>query len=570
MPNFFTDNPDILFHLEHLDLARVIEIKEDGYAEHANCPYAPVDLEDALDSYRRVLEIVGAIAGDVIEPRAEGVDREGATWDDGVVTYARGTREALDALGKAGLMGFTLPRAHGGLNMAKTTYSMAIEMVSRADAALMNIFGLMDIAETICNFGSEEQQRRYLPRFADGSATGAMDLTEPDAGSDLQAVRLRAWEDEHGNWFLRGVKRFITNGCGDIHLVLARSEEGTTDGRGLSLFIYDAASGSRRVRRIEDKLGIHGSPTCELQFNDAPCELLGRRRAGLIRYTMSLMNGARLAIAAQSLGIAEAAMREAVAYASERTQFKQAIDRFAPVREMLDDMRVGVCGGRSLLYETARVVDLKEALEHQSERYPERKKDLAGDVKRYSRLAGLLTPLVKAYNTEMCNKVAYDAIQIHGGVGFTREFRVERHYRDARITNIYEGTTQLQVVAAIGGVTGGVLSDWLAELVENHGIAAFGPVGQRALELQNQLEAAIGFLKGRDDYKAGIDYHGRRLVDMAADTAIAMLLCRDARVDEARLADADYFTAKALARAKGSVAYIHAVPIQGRPGPDRS
>ncbi|MFW6314325.1 MAG: acyl-CoA dehydrogenase family protein, partial [Desulfohalobiaceae bacterium] len=458
MTNYYLDNKDILFHLQHMDLSRVVSLKEDDFAEKEEFAHAPQDLDDALDNYQRVLEIVGDIAGEYIAPRAREVDRQGARLEGGEVYYAPGTRQALDRLAQADLMGFTLPRRFGGINMPKTVYSMAIEIISRADAALMNLFGLQEIADTINKFGSEEQKKKYLPKFAAGKTSGAMALTEPDAGSDLQSIMLRAKQGSDGYWYLNGVKRFITNGCADVSLVLARSEPGSTGGRGLTLFLYEREQGLK-IRRIEEKLGIHGSPTCELQFNNARAELLGRRKMGLVRYTLSLMNGARLGVAAQALGIAEAAYREADSYASHRQQFRRSIRDFAAVSEMLTLMRVRIEAARSLLYETSRIVDVAEGLEARLENQPEKKGELKEELRRYTKYASLFTPLVKIYATELANQVCYDAIQVHGGTGYTREFDVERFYRDARITNIYEGTTQLQVVAAIGGViTGEVFS----------------------------------------------------------------------------------------------------------------
>ena len=559
MANFFSDNPDLAFHLDRMDLHRIVDLYEDDFAEKDDYPHAPADYEDCLDNYRRTLQIVGEIAGDYIAPRAHDVDREGAQWHDGQVTYAKGTAEAMDRLAKADLMGFTLPRTYGGINMPKVIYSLAIEMVARADAALMNIFGLQDIADTILKFGNEDQKRRYLPRFASGASTGAMDLTEPDAGSDLQAVMLRAHEEPDGSWRINGVKRFITNGCADIHLVLARTEEGSTSGSGLSLIIYDREE-HMRIRRIEDKLGIHGSPTCELQFKNAPGELLGKRKYGLIRYTMSLMNGARLGIAAQGLGIGEAAYRCALDYATVRSQFGKTIDQFAPVREMLSDMRVALQAGRSLLMATSRIVDMKEGIEHRIEKHPEAARDLNGDLKRYTKLANLFTPLAKAYNTEMANEVCYQAIQIHGGVGFTREFDVERHYRDARITNIYEGTTQLQVVAAIGGVTSAVLADYLNELDDSYDFTPVADIIAQARKMRTILDGAIAHLRAQEAPAACIDYHARRLVDMAMDISISYLMCIDALAGDDKIQAATLFTTKALARCIGREAYIKAVP----------
>ncbi|MCP3952963.1 MAG: acyl-CoA dehydrogenase, partial [Desulfobacterales bacterium] len=481
-----------------MDLTRVVEHREDGFPGKDRFAEAPRDHADALDNYQRILEIVGEIAGRIIQPRAAEVDRTGATFQDGEVCLAPGTVASLDRLKKADLMGFTLPREYGGLNVPKTIYSMAIEIISRADASLMNLFGLQEIADTICKFGSKEQKQQFLPRFSSGEISGAMALTEPDAGSDLQTVMLKAHQDDAGNWFLNGVKRFITNGCADVSLVMARSEEGTAGGRGLSLFIYERDE-HLKIRRIEHKLGIHGSPTCELQFNDAPAQLLGRRKFGLVKYTMSLMNGARSGVAAQAIGIAEAAFREADRYSRDRVQFGQPIRRFGAIFEMLTQMKSSIEAARSLLYETSKIVDIKEGLEEQAENQPEKAAGFKDELKRYTRLAALLTPVVKAYASELANEVAYKAIQVHGGVGFTCEFPVERLYRDARITNIYEGTTQLQVVAAIGGVMGGVAVDWLDLCEAENDFAQVAELLKHAREYREMLVEAIDHVRARHD-----------------------------------------------------------------------
>lgn len=553
MSNFFRDNSDISFHLKHMDLSAIVNMRENNFTEKKQFPEAPVDLSDAVDNYGKVLEIVGEIAGEFIAPRAAQVDEEGAQLIDGEVHYAKGTAEAIDRLRKADLMGFTLPRRFGGLNFPKTIYAMAIEMVSRADAALMNIFGLQEIADTIFHFGSEDQKARFLPRFTRGEVLGAMDLTEPDAGSDLQAVALKASEKE-GRWYLNGVKRFITNGCAKVSLVLARSEENMSGGRGLSLFIYDRDD-HMRIRRIEDKLGIHGSPTCELQFNQAPAELLGQRRFGLIKYTLSLMNGARLAVAAQALGIAEAAYREADAYAASRVQFGKPIREIPAIYEMLTDMKINLEATRTLLYETGRIVDMKECLEEIAEDHPERKKEVQDDLKRYTKYAALLTPAVKAFATEMGNKVCYDALQIHGGNGYMRDFSIERLVRDVRITNIYEGTTQLQIVAAIGGIISGVIFERLDEYEKEHDFSPIADIFNKAKELRSTLQSAVNHLKEKGD-KLYQTYHERRAVELGIDVVISYLLCIDALKADRKKMIAHLFISKALPRAKMNLEYI--------------
>jgi hypothetical protein len=565
MSNFFTDNPDLKTTLHRLDLKRVLSLREDDYAQAHEFAYAPRDFEDALDSYERTLAIAGEIAGEFVEPRAEAVDRAGSELVDGEVCYAPGIAESLERLRQADLMGITLPRKYGGLNFPVSVSLMIVEMVSRGDPALMNIFGLQDIAETVNKFASEEVKDAFLPRFASGEVTGSMALTEPEAGSDLQNIQLKATPADDGTWRLNGVKRFITNGCGQISLVLARSEEGTTDARGLSMFLYERDE-HMRIRRLEDKLGIHGSPTCELQFDDAPALLVGERRRGLTTYVMSLMNGARVAIAAQAQGIAEAAYRAAAKYASERVQFGAPIGDLTAVRAMLADMKVSLEAARALLYETALIVDMKEALEHRIEQLqhePEPNNDeikqLRSELKTYTRQAALYTPMAKACCTEMANTVTYDSLQIHGGSGYMRDFAVERHTRDARITNIYEGTTQLQVVAAIGGVLGGTLATRLDEY-DAEDFGATPDLLARVRHARARLTDAITRVRELDDVRYR-DFHARRLVEMAIDVSCAYLLLRAAQDDARKLLVAQYFVEAMSARVDAAALRV----INGEP-----
>ena len=537
-----------------MDLDRIIELKEDGFAERDIYPHAPKDAEDAQDNYQRVLDIVGEISGSFIAPRAAAVDRTGVRLKNGDVVFARETLEAIEQLKKADLMGFTLPRKYDGINMPMTIYMAAIELVSRADASFMLLFGLQGIAETISRFGSEDQKERYLPRFSAGAVMGAMALTEPDAGSDLQAVSLEADLRSDGKWYLNGVKRFISNGCADISLVMARSEKETPGGRGLSLFVYERDN-NLKIRRLEQKLGLHGSPTCELQFNDAEAELLGKRKFGLVKYTMVLLNGARLAVGAQSLGIAEAAYREAYSYANTRVQFGKPIRRFAAVYEMLTDMKVAIEAGRALLYETTRIVDLQDGLEEEMKRYPERVSEIGKEFRRYAKLANLFTPMVKAWNSEMANAVCYDAIQVHGGVGYSREFNVERHYRDVRVTNIYEGTTQLQVVGAIGGVLGGGVSGRIDDYERSHDFSAVEAQHEIIREMRSNLETTVAHIKEKE-HAGHQEYHSGRLVDMAADTLISYLMCIDALKSARKKKTARLFISKAKWRVRSVMNYI--------------
>ncbi len=538
MANFFSDNPDLVFTLKELELDPISTMIENDFHDAEVYPDAPVDAADARDNYRRVLEVVGGIAGDRIEPRARTVDAEGPHFSDGVVTYHPFTVQNLKDLADAGVMGVMLEHRFGGLNFPVSVYTMMTEMVSRADASLQNIFGLQDIAETISLFGNEEQKAKYLPKFATGEYDGAMDLTEPDFGSDLQAVRLKAWQDENGQWYLNGMKRFITNGCAQVHLVLARSEEGTSDGRGLSMFIAEKCP-QLVVRRIENKMGIHGVATCELQFNDVPAQLCGKRRLGLIRYVMSLMNGARVAISAQAVGIAEAAFREARKYAAEREQFKKSIDNFPAIYSMLSSMKVKLTAARALLYETTRVVDLRSAYTHKCDIGTANDEDRALQ-KYYNKLAALLTPMCKALATETANQIAYDALQIHGGTGYMRDFNAERFYRDARITNIYEGTTQLQVVAAIGGVIQRDLDKRIAELAALELPAELAALREKVMQLHAKQLEAVQFVAEKKDP----EYHdlvARALVEMETMIFVSLLLLRDAAKDGSRAAIAERY-----------------------------
>ncbi len=541
MANFYKDNDDIQFLFRHIDLGKLAELAEEGFKFANEFDYAPTGAEEAIKNYDMVLDSLGQLSGDFIAPRAEDVDREGNTLnEDGTVTYAKGIRESIEKLAKADVTGFMLPYRFGGLNFPNLIYSMAIEIVSRADAALMNIFGLQGIAETINAFASEEIKQQYLPDFAAGKVTGAMVLTEPDAGSDLQSVKVSGhdtaaekpatvYQDAQGNWFVRGVKRFITNGCGEILLVLARSEPEISDGRGLSLYLVERGPWVK-VRRLEDKLGIHGSPTCELFFNDAPAKLIGERQRGLITYVMSLMNGARIGIAAQSVGIAEAAFRVARDYAATRKQFGVVIEKLPAVRDMLIDMKIAIEAGRTLLYETSRVVDMEIAYAKMQETKPpedkEQAKRLKEDTRKYKRYAGMLTPMSKYYCSEMCNKIAYDSIQVLGGSGYMRDYACERHARDARITTIYEGTSQLQIVAAVRGVCSGTAEKFIAELAGKEydpqlkdlfGILSAGT---------EQLKSTIAFVK--ENGNEYMDLYGRALVDMAIDLINGYLFCNQA------------------------------------------
>ena len=529
MANSYTDIPEIKFHMEHSMMQRIVELKERNFEDKGKYDYAPEDFDDAMDSYDKVLEVVGDINANIIAPNAEDVDAEGPHCENGRVRYASKTYENLDATRKAGLNGMTMPRRYEGLNLPVTVYTAANEIVSAGDAGFENIWSLQDCIETLYCFGNEEQRKKYIPRVCAGE-TMSMDLTEPDAGSDLQSVMLKATYDEKEDcWRLNGVKRFITNGDSDIHLVLARSEEGTRDGRGLSMFIYDKRNGGVNVRRIENKMGIHGSPTCELTYKNAKAELCGDRKLGLIKYVMSLMNGARLGIAAQSVGIEQAAYEEALAYAQDRKQFGKEIINFPAVYDMIATIKAKLDAGRSLLYQTARYVDIYKALEdiaRERQLTPEERKEL----KQFSRLADAFTPLAKGMNSEFANQSSYDAIQVHGGSGFMLEYKCQRIYRDARITSIYEGTTQLQTVAAIRYVTNGtytsVINDMIAEVKENPASAAYSNYVARIEAMAQKLDQAIEYVKAQENQDV-LDFCARKLYEMTAYTIMSLLVLQD-------------------------------------------
>lgn len=528
MANFYLDTPALRHHLNHPLMKRIVELKERNYADKDKYDYAPFDFEDAMDSYDRVLQIIGEICGETIAANAEDVDHDGPVCKGGRVTYAAGTKENLEAVTKAGLMGVAMPRRFGGLNFPNVPYMMAADMVSRADAGFENLWGLQDCAETLYEFGNEDQRMRYITRVCNGE-TMSMDLTEPDAGSDLQSVMLKAtYSEADGCWYLNGVKRFITNGDADIHLVLARSEEGTHDGRGLSMFIYDKRNGGVNVRRIENKMGIKGSPTCELVFKNAKAELCGDRKLGLIKYVMALMNGARLGIAAQSVGLSQAAYNEAIAYARDRKQFGKAIVEFPAVYEMLSLMKAKLDASRSLLYETTRFVDIYKALDDISKERkltPEERQE----QKRFAKLADSFTPLAKGLGSEFANQNAYDCIQVHGGSGFMKDYTCERLYRDARITSIYEGTTQLQVVAAIRYVTTGA---YLARIKEYEAMPvddSLKGLRDELVAMAEQYAAAVAHVTEAKDQEL-LDICARKLVEMAGYIVMAHLLLQDATI----------------------------------------
>ena len=554
MANYYSDHPEIEFHLNHPLMKRVVDLKERNYAEKDQFEDAPVNYEDAIENYKRLLDITGDVAANIIEPNSEDVDLEGPHLENGRMIYASKTFENLDATRKAGLWGLSMPRRYGGLNLPNAIFSMASEIIAAADAGFQNIWSLQSCIDTLYEFGSEEQRQKYIPRICAGE-TMSMDLTEPDAGSDLQRVMLKATQDEDGTWRLNGVKRFITNGDSDIHLILARSEEGTKDGRGLSMFIYDKRDGGVTVRHIEHKLGIHGSPTCELVYKNAKAELCGNTRLGLIKYVMALMNGARLGIAAQSVGVEQEAYNEGLAYAKERAQFGEKIINFPAVYDMLSRMKAKLDAGRSLLYCCARYVDIYKALEdiaRDTKLTPEERQEM----KKYTRLADAFTPLAKGMNSEYANQNAYDAISIHGGSGFIMEYKCQRLFRDARIFSIYEGTTQLQVVAAIRYITNGTYLNIIKEMLESEVSDDLKALKARVAKLADLYEAAINKVKEAND-QAVHDFLARRLYNMTGDIVMSLLILDDAtKAPELFAKSANVYVRMAEEEVLGHSAYI--------------
>ena len=555
MDNFYIDNKNLKFHLMHPDMKELVRIKENDFEDKDKYDFAPMDYEDAIDSYDKILEVIGQLSSEVLAKNAADVDEEGAHIEENRVIYARGTQENHEAFTKAGLYGVTLPREYGGLNFSIIPYVIAAELIARGDAGFANIWGLQDCAETINEYAEENMKEEYLPRINQGQ-TASMDLTEPDAGSDLQNVQLKAtYNAEKDIWYLNGVKRFITNGDSDIALVLARSEDSTKDARGLSLFLFDREDGGMQVRRLENKLGIKGSPTCELVFKDAPARLIGTRKMGLIKYVMTLMNSARLGVGAQSVGIAEAAYREAVKYAKEREQFGKSINNYPAIFEMLTTMKVKTDAMRSLLYETARSVDMYKSLGALSEKRGLEKEEKQ-KMKHYNRRADVLTPLQKLINSEYCNQIAYDSLQIHGGSGYMKDFPIERIYRDARITNIYEGTSQLQVVAAIRGINNKAYINIIREYEAVEVSSDLEYLRKTLTKMTDQLEKAVKRIQNEEDTEF-TDFHARRLVEAAGNIIMGHLLVLDANRDAEYKKSADIFIKMGRAENISKVGFIN-------------
>lgn len=466
--NFFDENADLVFTVEHfIDWSTIIPLKEEGFKDAAeykktgdkHLEYAPANLEEALEGYRAVWQQSGELAGVEIAGAARSMEKHGLKFKDGKVTFPPDTIRLIDLFAQSGLLGYAMGRHHGGLNMNLSASSIVMELVSRADSAFGITLGCFNLAEVIERFGSKEMTAAWVPKMSAGEVTGAMALTEPNYGSDLSRVMTRAVKDEQGVWRLTGTKRFITHGCGvgdrpAVILTLARS--GGAGAKGLSFFLVH--SSEIEVARIEEKLGLHTSPTCEIVFENSKAELIGEEGLGLVRYAMGMMNGARMGIAVQSLGIAQAAHAEGIKYASERVQFGATIDKLAAVKRIIDDNEAYVQGMRALVYRSCEVVDHYDGLSARllAETGDERAVRKNEDVVRLDKLAKLLTPTAKLFCSEYANFVAYHSLQIFGGSGYTEEYDIAKIYRDARICTIYEGTTQLQAVAAIGGIVEGL------------------------------------------------------------------------------------------------------------------
>ena len=564
MANYYTEHPEIEFHLNHPLMKRIVDLKERNYADKDKFEEAPVNYEDAIENYKRILDITGEVAGDTLAPNSEAVDLEGPHLIDNRMHYASKTLENFEATRKAGLWGVSMPRRYGGLNLPNVVFSMMSEMISAGDGGFQNLWSLQSCIDTLYEFGSEEQRQKYIPRICAGE-TMSMDLTEPDAGSDLQRVMLKASFDEKEKcWRLNGVKRFITNGDSDIHLVLARSEEGTKDGRGLSMFIYDKREGGVDVRHIEHKLGIHGSPTCELVYKNAKAELCGSTRMGLIKYVMALMNGARLGIAAQSVGVSQEAYNEALAYAKDRAQFGKKIINMPPVYDMLSRMKAKLDAGRSLLYQTARYVDIYKALEdiaRDEKLSPEERQEM----KKYTRLADAFTPIAKGMNSEYVNQNAYDGISVHGGSGFIMEYKCQRLFRDARIFSIYEGTTQLQVVAAIRYITNGTYLSIIREMLEEEVSVEMEPLRKLIATLVEDYEAAVNKVKENENQDVQ-DFLARRLYAMTTEIIMSLLIIADAsKAPELFAKSAHVFVKMTEENVVGKVAYINNFDVSDLP-----
>lgn len=540
--NFYTDNESLSFYLHHPEMAEIATLRENNFAEAGQHPEAPANAEEAIEQYDSVMRLLGEITADIVAPNAESVDHEGPHIENGRVVYAKGTQQNLQTMIRAGLYGMTLERKYNGLNFPRMLAVMAGETIARADVGFATIWGLQDCADTIQQFASQELKDKYLPRIYQG-ATCSMDLTEPDAGSDLQSVRLRATFDEAANcWRLNGVKRFITNGDADLHLVLARSEEGSTDGRGLSYFIFDRADGGLTVRRIENKMGIKGSPTAELVFTNAPAYLVGERRLGLIKYVMSLMNAARLGVGSQAIGLCEAACREAETYAASRQQFGHPINEFIAVQDLLRAMRARTDAARSLMYETARMVDR------------------SASSKPAARVADILTPLVKLMASEFSCRNAYDCIQVHGGSGFMKEYACERLYRDSRVLSIYEGTSQLQVVAAIKGIANGSYLKRIEEYDQQASAMTLGDQQQAILATLRRATEGYRTLYEKATSKGTSDplfeHVARALTETLAYTIMGYLLLMDSTRSDHYLDSADFIARQAVAESASAMAMI--------------
>lgn len=537
--NYFTDNEDLQLQFDSLiSWEPIVQEIEHGFADAAEykktsderLAMAPSSTEEAVEYYRTILEALGEMMGKEVAPRSAEMDRIGLKYENGKVTYPEAQDYCFDELRKAGLMPFAFSRRYGGLSMPVTAQSMALEIAARADASFSLAYGNANVAEIVARYGSEEMIDEWIPKWAAGDISCAMALTEPNYGSDLPNVQTRAVKDEKGTWRITGAKRFITHASGYhkapcVILTLARTGSPTSGARGLSFFLVE--SKHVEIAGIERKMGLHCSPTCEVVYDNAPAHLIGEEGLGLLRYSMGMMNSARLVIAAQSLGIAESARFEARKYAHERIQFGKPIEEIPAVRKMLDRMDAESAGMRALLLEASRTIDMymwrKEHLT-KHEGLPEKQAKKDEQVRKWEKLADLFTPLSKYYISEMCVSIAYDAVQIHGGAGFTEDYDVSRIYRDSRITTIYEGTTQLQIVAAIGGVTAGMAQNGFLRSYIEEEMAGFTP-SSTLRTLFEMFEANAELYRSIEDSETKARY-ASEAVESAARFLLGMLMER--------------------------------------------
>ncbi|MBX7057085.1 MAG: acyl-CoA dehydrogenase family protein [Leptospirales bacterium] len=466
--NYFEDNPDLRFNLQRcLDWDRIVARRERSFRDakryqqegDERFALAPADLAQAQSFYFESLQLAGEFAGKRVAPCARSMEQHGLKLKNGSVQfppdYARLYQEAADS----GFLSFPLPREWGGLNFPLPVSMALKEMLTRADNSFEISVAVSFLADVLRRFGPEDLKQLYIPQIVSGQLSAAMALTEPDYGSDLAHVRTRAELQADGSYRISGAKRFITHGCGvgDRPAILFTLARTSGDGaRGLSFFLVHGKD--VEVSRIEHKLGLVCSPTCEIVYDNAPAVLIGREGEGLIKYVMSMLNGGRMGVAVESVGISQAALSEARKYASERKQFGAAIETHPAVARMLDEMDARLQANRALVFQAAQYVELYEQRCEELIEAGHGDREIRRDeeASRLDRISHLWTSLAKLECSEGANRIAYDAMQIHGGVGFTEEFDIARIFRDARISTIYEGTSQIHINAALAAFTSGL------------------------------------------------------------------------------------------------------------------